>query len=65
MRHIRWKRIAFWAALWWLVYTAPTEDPFARFRGDAMQEQRSDFSLGTEAREGAIRTAGHGRGVSR
>ena len=23
--HINWKRVAWWATLWWLVYTAPTE----------------------------------------
>jgi hypothetical protein len=32
MRHVDWKRVIFWTALWWFVYTAPTEDPFARFR---------------------------------
>jgi hypothetical protein len=31
MGPINWKRIAFWVGLWWLVYTAPTENPFARF----------------------------------
>jgi hypothetical protein len=48
LRHVRWKRVAFWTALWWFVYTAPTEDPFARFRGDAMQEERAGVSAGTQ-----------------
>jgi len=29
---VRWRRIAFWAALWWFILSAPTEDPFAKFR---------------------------------
>jgi hypothetical protein len=29
---INWKRIAFWTALWFFIHSAPTEDPFARFR---------------------------------
>ena len=32
MRNINWRAVAFWVALWWFVYSAPTEDPFARFR---------------------------------
>ena len=31
---VNWKRIAFWAALWWFIHSAPTEDPFAKFRED-------------------------------
>jgi len=31
---VNWKRIAFWAALWWFIHSAPTEDPFARFRSE-------------------------------
>jgi len=31
---VNWKRIAFWAALWWFIQSAPTEDPFARFRSE-------------------------------
>ena len=31
---VNWKRIAFWAALWFFIHSAPTEDPFARFRSD-------------------------------
>ena len=31
---INWKRIAFWAALWFFIHSAPTEDPFARFRSE-------------------------------
>jgi hypothetical protein len=46
LRHIHWKRVAFWTALWWFVYTAPTEDPFARFRGDLMEEEPTAFSAG-------------------
>ena len=29
---VNWKRIVFWAALWWCICSAPTEDPFAKFR---------------------------------
>jgi hypothetical protein len=25
MRKINWKLIAFWALLWWFIYSAPTE----------------------------------------
>jgi hypothetical protein len=32
MRRVNWKLIAFWVALWWFVYKAPTEDPLASFR---------------------------------
>jgi hypothetical protein len=49
MRHVHWKRIAFWAALWWFVYTAPTEDPFARFRAASTENQWTDFSAATKA----------------
>lgn len=52
MRHIRWKRIAFWVALWWFVYTAPTEDPFARFRGDFEEQAISDWSATEFAEDG-------------
>jgi hypothetical protein len=31
---VNWKRIAFWAALWFFIHSAPTEDPFARFRSE-------------------------------
>ena len=31
---VDWKRIAFWAALWFFIHSAPTEDPFARFRSE-------------------------------
>jgi hypothetical protein len=31
---VNWKRIAFWAALWFFIQSAPTEDPFARFRSE-------------------------------
>lgn len=27
---INWKLIAFWVALWWFVYRAPTEGSFAQ-----------------------------------
>ena len=30
MTDVNWRIIAFWAALWWFVYSAPTEDFFAR-----------------------------------
>ena len=32
MAEINWRMIAFWAALWWFVYSAPTEDPFDNIR---------------------------------
>jgi hypothetical protein len=43
--------VAFWTALWWFVYTAPTEDPFARFRGDVIQEE-AGFSAGRQGLRG-------------
>ncbi|MGH9253194.1 MAG: hypothetical protein ACRD3C_01350 [Vicinamibacterales bacterium] len=33
MSKVNWRKIAFWAALWWFIHSAPTEDPFAKFRG--------------------------------
>jgi hypothetical protein len=32
MRSISWHRVAFWVALWWFVYSAPTEDRFTDLR---------------------------------
>jgi hypothetical protein len=26
MANVNWRVIAFWAALWWFIYSAPTED---------------------------------------
>ena len=28
MANVNWRFIAFWAALWWFVYTAPTQGDF-------------------------------------
>jgi hypothetical protein len=46
MTTISWKRVAFWGALWWFVYTAPTEDPFTQLRalveGTAISDVDSD-----------------------
>jgi hypothetical protein len=46
MRAINWKLIVFWVALWWFVYTAPTEDPLARFSafaGDDVASWDAEF----------------------
>jgi hypothetical protein len=37
MGNINWKLIAFWIALWWFVYSAPTEGPFAGFRAHGIE----------------------------
>ena len=37
MRNINWRVVAFWVALWWFVYSAPTEDPFASFRAQGVE----------------------------
>jgi hypothetical protein len=37
MGPINGNRLAFWAVLWWFVYTAPTEDPFVRFKEDVIE----------------------------
>jgi len=42
MALINWKRVAFWATLWWLVYSAPTEDPFAALRAHWSEPALSD-----------------------
>jgi hypothetical protein len=41
---VNWKRIAFWAALWWFIHSAPTEDPFARFRSERDVRAASHFA---------------------
>ena len=40
---INWRLIAFWAALWWFVYTAPTEDTFAGLGGLWDEQVQEDF----------------------
>lgn len=43
VQSVNWKRIAFWAAMWWFVYSAPTEDPLARFRPESVARARLDL----------------------
>ena len=42
MRAVNWKVVVFWVALWWFVYTAPTEDPLARFLAFGSGDVASD-----------------------
>ena len=55
MAHVNWRTIAFWTALWWFIYSAPTEDFFARalLTGSAAQtaEQMEGFDIFTDAPE--------------
>lgn len=40
---INWRLIAFWAVLWWFVYTAPTEDTFAGLGILSDEQVEEDF----------------------
>jgi hypothetical protein len=42
MLNINWKLIAFWAVLWWLVYSAPTEDVLSNMLSDSLVTQQAD-----------------------
>jgi hypothetical protein len=42
MSNINWKLIAFWAVLWWLVYSAPTEDVLSNMLSDSLVTQQAD-----------------------
>jgi len=42
MSKINWKLIAFWAVLWWLVYSAPTEDVLSNMLSGSIVAQHAD-----------------------
>jgi hypothetical protein len=39
---INWKLIAFWVALWWFVYRAPTEGSFSQLLTSADMADQAD-----------------------
>jgi hypothetical protein len=39
---INWKLIAFWVALWWFVYTAPTEGSLTQLLSSADVSSQGD-----------------------
>ena len=43
MSNINWKLIAFWAVLWWLVYTAPTEGVLSNMLSGSVVTQQDDY----------------------
>ena len=42
MSNINWKLIAFWAVLWWLVYSAPTEDVLTKMLSNSVVAPQAD-----------------------
>lgn len=42
MANINWKLIAFWAVLWWLVYSAPTEAVLSNMLSGSVVTQQAD-----------------------